>query len=291
MEIQRTKNVASIVMFPFISEADAPEYFTGTVWGSLTSEAITAYSWSDGEVPSVHTLAGTPTEMGTSGEWYLSISQSEMNPDSGSDDYILIKFNADEIQEQTILLRLKAGIGIETIDSNVDTIVTDTGTTIPNQISGLNNVSEAEVNAQCDQALSDYDGPTRTEATSDKAEIIVEVDANETKIDLLQVDSTAIKGNTDNLPSGIKKNTALANFGFGMVDSTDNVTPKTGLTVTATRSIDGSVFGSCTNAVSEISNGAYKITLSADDLNGDTIILKFNADGADDLQIYIKTDT
>ena len=34
-------------------------------------------------------------------------------------------------------------------------------------------------------ALTAYDPPTRTEATSDKAEIIVEVDANETKIDAL----------------------------------------------------------------------------------------------------------
>jgi hypothetical protein len=43
----------------------------------------------------------------------------------------------------------------------------------------------ADINTQCDTALADYDGPTRTEATSDKDAIITEIDANETKIDLL----------------------------------------------------------------------------------------------------------
>jgi len=37
---------------------------------------------------------------------------------------------------------------IATVDGNVDSILTDTGTTLPAQLSGLNNVSTAEVNAQ-----------------------------------------------------------------------------------------------------------------------------------------------
>lgn len=40
------------------------------------------------------------------------------------------------------------------------------------EIAGLNDLSAAQVNAEVDSALADYDGPTRAEATSDKDEIL-----------------------------------------------------------------------------------------------------------------------
>src|SRR3990172_2941928 len=101
---------------------------------------------------------------------------------------------------------------------------------------------------------------------------------------------TAIKAKTDNLPSGIQKNTALSNFEFLMVDSTDHVTPKTGVTVTATRSIDGAAFGSCANAVTEVASGIYKINLAATDLNGDVITLRFTGTAADARLVTIVTE-
>jgi hypothetical protein len=88
---------------------------------------------------------------------------------------------------------------------------------------------------------------------------------------------------------GIKKNTALANFTFLMVDSAG--APLTGLTITAQRSIDGSAFGACTNAASEISVGYYKINLSAADLNGDIITLRFTAAGAAERSLTFKTES
>lgn len=88
--------------------------------------------------------------------------------------------------------------------------------------------------------------------------------------------------------AGITKNTAQV-FQFLMVDSNDHTTPKTSLTVTATRSIDGGAFASCTNSVTELSNGIYTITLSASDLNGDVITFKFSATGADTRYITIVT--
>ena len=88
---------------------------------------------------------------------------------------------------------------VDTIDTNVDAILVDTSTTIPNQISGLNDISTADVKAQADQALIDYDPPTRAEATSDKNEIIVEVNANEAKIDIVDTNVDAIKVKTDQL--------------------------------------------------------------------------------------------
>ena len=78
---------------------------------------------------------------------------------------------------------------------------------------------------------------------------------------------------------------------FLMVDSTDHVTSKTGLTITATRSIDGAAFASCANSATEVSAGIYKINLAAADLNGDVITLRFSGTAADDRFITIVTQT
>jgi hypothetical protein len=110
-----------------------------------------------------------------------------------------------------------------------------------------------------------------------------------------------IKGGTNAVPcnvlinlfntpaAGIKKNTLLNNFSFLMRQSADHLTPATGLTVTATRSIDGAAFAACANSVSEISNGFYKINLAATDVNGDVIDLLFTATGADATAVTVKT--
>lgn len=87
----------------------------------------------------------------------------------------------------------------------------------------------------------------------------------------------------------IKKNTALAGFMFLMIDSSDHVTPKTGLTITGEVSIDGAAFGALTNAVSEVASGVYKVNLAAADVNGTSLMLKFTATGADARYIPIIT--
>ncbi len=84
-----------------------------------------------------------------------------------------------------------------------------------------------------------------------------------------------------------KINTALNGFTFLMVDTAG--IPRTGLTVTAQRSLDGSAFSSCANAVSEISNGFYKIDLATTDMNGVLVMLRFTATGAQDKPILIIT--
>ena len=85
-----------------------------------------------------------------------------------------------------------------------------------------------------------------------------------------------------------KKNTGLDNFMFPMFDATTK-NPKTGLTVTAERSIDGNPLSPCSNAVNELSNGIYRVSLSADDLNGDKVMLRFSATGSDDQLVEIIT--
>lgn len=115
-------------------------------------------------------------------------------------------------------------------------------------------------------------------------QIRTEIDSNSTQL-------AAIKAKTDNLPSGIKRNTALAKFSFLMLDSADHVTPKTGLTgFTALRSLDGAAFAACANAVSELANGVYLIDLAAGDLDGAVVTLRFFATGGDPCILTVITE-
>ena len=87
-----------------------------------------------------------------------------------------------------------------------------------------------------------------------------------------------------------KKNTALAKFAFVMRDSTNHA-PATGLTVTATRSIDGAAFGGGTlSAVTEIGSGVYYVDFAAGDLNGSVIVLKCTAAASDTTFVTIVTN-
>ncbi len=94
--------------------------------------------------------------------------------------------------------------------------------------------------------------------------------------------------NSVKIQSLIKKNTALATFSFVMLNAAGN--PATGLTVTATRSIDNAAFGACANAVTEISSGFYAISLAAGDVNGNVIDFRFSATNARDTQLTIITN-
>jgi len=66
---------------------------------------------------------------------------------------------------------------VDTIDANVDAILVDTSTTIPAQISALNDISPAEVNAEVDTALNDYDAPTKAELDATETAILAAISA------------------------------------------------------------------------------------------------------------------
>lgn len=100
---------------------------------------------------------------------------------------------------------------------------------------------------------------------------------------------TADANNSVKIQSPLKKNVAQTNFEFVMLNTAGN--PATGLTVTATRSIDGGAFGAGTlGSVTEIANGFYKLDLGAGDVNGTVISLRFTASNARDTQITIITN-
>ena len=102
----------------------------------------------------------------------------------------------------------------------------------------------------------------------------------------------AVRYGLSSLPNGpteVKKNQALNNFQFLMVSSADHITPVSGATITATRSIDGAAFGSCANAASSLSSGIYNINLATSDLNGTVITLLFTATSCDPRYITVVT--
>jgi len=94
---------------------------------------------------------------------------------------------------------------------------------------------------------------------------------------------TCDANNSVKIQSPLKKNTAALNFCFPMYDNNGN--PKTGLTVTAQRRIDNGAFAACTNAPTEVANGWYTIDLTAADLNGNSVALRFSCSGNRDTNI------
>lgn len=77
----------------------------------------------------------------------------------------------------------------------------------------------------------------------------------------------------------VKKNTQIT-VTFPMTDSTTHL-PKTGVTVTAQRSIDGAAIASCANSAAELSLGLYSLVLAAADVNGAMITLVLSGSGCD----------
>jgi len=136
------------------------------------------------------------------------------------------------------LTALATQASVNTVDTNVDAILVDTGTTIPALL-----------------------GTPTTSIAADIAAIAPEP----------------------------QKNVALADIPVYMVDSTDHATPETGLTLTVERSIDGGAFASGTGTAAEIGNGLYQYDASQADMNGNVIIFKFTATGADPYLLSIST--
>lgn len=179
-------------------------------------------------------------------------------------------------------IRAAVGLASANLDTQIAAVQSDTDniqTRIPAALTSDGNIKADTLRVS---------GTTQT--AGDLAALINTVD------DLLDTEVAAIKAKTDSLTfttagrvdatvlgyaSGqspnIRKNTALSNFEFPMYSSTAPDTLLAGLTVTATRSIDGGAFASCTNSPSEVGSGVYKIDLSAADLNGDCITLKMTA--------------
>jgi hypothetical protein len=152
--------------------------FSTTARGQINAEADTALSDYGALKPTVAGRTLDVTSTGAAGiDWgnvenqgvLVELAQTEISRVVGSvsvssmdnDAITAAVLASDAIAE--IQSGLATASALATVDSNVDAILVDTGTTIPAQISGLNNLSAAQVNAEVDQALADYDGPTNAE--------------------------------------------------------------------------------------------------------------------------------
>jgi hypothetical protein len=101
-------------------------------------------------------------------------------------------------------------------------------------------------------------------------------------------DQISVSSGNVKVTSNIKKNSS-SRLTFTMTDST-NHNPKTGLTVAGQVSIDGAGFANLTNTpATEIASGDYTIALAAADTNGNTLLFRFTATAADDLNIMAIT--
>lgn len=151
-----------------------------------------------------------------------------------------------------------------------------------------------EVDATNMPGLYRIDLPNAALTGADKVTLIIrgvtDLDPISDSFTLTGMDfQNAVNGGMSAIVQRISKNTAFNAFPFLMLDSADHLSGKTGLTVTATRSIDGGAFAACTNSPTEVASGMYKINLSAADLNGDSITLKFSATGADTRLVVLLT--
>lgn len=99
---------------------------------------------------------------------------------------------------------------------------------------------------------------------------------------------TVDANNSVKIQTVLKRNQALANFPFLMLDSTTDL-PATGKTVSVTRSLDGAAYTSVGTAT-ETANGNYEIDLAAGDMNGVTVALRCTATGCHDKNITILTE-
>jgi hypothetical protein len=194
-----------------------------------------------------------------------------------------------------VLTTLATATSLSTVAGNVTTLLTNVDALPTNAelatalgtaddavlaaIAALNNLSAAQVNTEADTAIADALLATASNLAAAKVAIDAILGQTGTSGVVLRA---ADKG-------GIRKNVALANFEFVMTDST-NHNPAAGLTVTATRSIDGGALAAGTlGAVTGLSNGIYRVSFSAADLNGDVVTLRAVATGADDLFVTFKT--
>ena len=274
-----------------------------TTGAAMTGATVTAVIAKDGAAQGA--AGGTTTERG-GGQYEFALAQADTN----ANNFGLLFTATGAIPVSISIVATAAdptdaaGFGLSRLDAAVTTRASQTSL---DTVDDFLDTEIAAIKAKTDNLPAD---------PADASDIASSFSTLTTKVDtiddFLDTEVAAIKAKTDTIPTwptnfasfaitaggavtlaagqlAVKKNTQLAAFPFLMVDSADGRTPKTGLTVTATRSIDGAAFGACANAVSELANGFYKITLAAGDLNGDTIALKFTASGADTRNISILT--
>lgn len=187
-------------------------------WTTATSVTVsdkTGFSLSNAGVDAIwdeatsgHTTAGTTgkalTDAGSAGDpWSTALPGAYGAGTAG-------KILGDNLNA-TVSSRASQ-TSVDTVDGIVDSILEDTGTTIPAQISGLNNLSSADVNAACDTAIADASLATATnlatvdtvvDAIKAKTDQLVFTKANELDINVQSINGVTITGDGSGTPFGV----------------------------------------------------------------------------------------
>lgn len=187
---------------------------------------------------------------------------------------------------------------VNIVDGNVDSILEDTSSTIPDQITALNDIAATDIvsagaittlaGSVVNVDLVDVTTTNTDMRGTDSAALATDLATVDANVDAILVDTgTTLPGLLQE--QGILKNSAFSNFEFLMVLSSDGQTPATGLTVTGQRSVDGGAFVSVSGTIAEVSNGIYQFDALAADTNGDVITWRFSSATALDRFVTIKT--
>lgn len=115
---------------------------------------------------------------------------------------------------------------VGSVTGAVGSVTGNVGGNVTGTIGGLATQAKADVNAEVDTALTDYDAPTRTEATSDKNEILTRLgtpDDTDIATDIAAVKTVAdgVKAKTDQLTFTVANKvdaTAEATLGDEQID-------------------------------------------------------------------------
>lgn len=204
---------------------------------------------------------------------------------------------------ETRLAELDAG----NIPADVDAILVDTGTTLDAHLTDIKGTGFVKDTDSLTDIRTDVTG-INGEAMrgTDSAALasvctegrLAELDAANipTDLDAVLADTgtdgvVVATGSVNTIARAIlpQTNTAYSDIEFLMVDSTDHATPKTGLSLTVTRSIDGGAFGAATGTAAEVANGIYQFDASAADMNGSIITFRFQGTDADDTFVTVRT--
>lgn len=149
MELVRQKNVATYIVVPLV-DADG-DIVTGAT--SLDSEIDT---WTDGAAPDGFTdCTNEATEVGSTGIYYLSLTQAEMNA-----DYIYVQIKSSA-KTQHVLINTMVG-------DPLNRAVTDDGTAI-NVASGIVEAQVKSIDANAITAASIATGAIDADAIADGA--------------------------------------------------------------------------------------------------------------------------
>lgn len=173
MEVVRQKNVATFIHFPLV-DAD------GDPVSSVTGADSEIDTFSDAANPDGFTdCTNEATEVGSSGSYYLSLTQAEMDA-----DYITIQIKSIEAKTQWILIRT-------TVGDPLNLATTDDGGTINvtgGKIDGVALVDVTTTNTDVRGTDSAALASVATEAR------LAELDAANLPTDIAAIPTTAMRG-------------------------------------------------------------------------------------------------